>query len=100
MNRSILGGKRASETRNEVFDFTSSLAAGETISSASTAATVYTGTDASPSAVVSGAATISGTKVTQKLTAGTVGVVYELVCTATTSLSQVLPRVAYLVIAP
>jgi hypothetical protein len=99
MNRSILGGKRASETRNEVFDFTSSLAAGETISSASTAATVYSGTDANPG-VVSGSAAISGAKVTQKLTAGVVGVVYELVCTATTSLGQVLPRVAYLVIAP
>ena len=100
MNRQVLGVKSSGETRTEVFDFTSSLAISETISSASTTAVVYSGTDASPSSVISGTASISGGQVSQKLTAGTVGVTYLLTCTATTSTSQIIPTLAYLTIAP
>ena len=90
MNRVVLQEKRSGETVKTVFDFISRLAVGETISSASTSAAVYSGTDAAPSGLVSGSASISGTQVTQALTAGTVGVVYMLTCTALTSASQTL----------
>ncbi len=100
MSRLSFGGKYAAETRKEVFDFTSRLAVGETLSSASTTATVYSGTDASPSAIISGAASIAGAQVTQAITAGTLGVTYLLKCSATTSTSQVLLLDAFLVIVP
>lgn len=100
MSKVILGAKRASEIRNEVFDFTSLLASGETLSTATTTATVYSGTDASPSSVISGAASISGAKVTQKLTAGTLGVTYLITCTVTTSTSQTLVLEGFLPIVP
>lgn len=92
--------KLLSETVSEVFDFTSRLAAGETISTAVTTATVYSGTDASPSSIISGSATISGQKVTQLVTAGTLGVTYLLLCSITTSAGQALQLSGYLVVVP
>mgnify|MGYP001559642657 CR=1 FL=1 len=100
MSRTIIEGKGVNETRIETFDFTSRLSAAETISTASVSATVYSGTDATPSAVVSGSSTIAGQKVTQKLTGGTLGVIYKLVCTITTSLGQTLLLSAFLAIVP
>ncbi len=100
MSKIILEAKRAAETRNEVFDFTSRLAAGETLSTATVTATVYSGTDASPSAVISGSASISGAKVTQKITAGTLGVMYLLSCSVTTSAGQTLLLEGILPIVP
>lgn len=82
--------KATGETVKLVFDFISRLAVGETISTQAVVATVWTGTDATPSAIVSGVASASGTKVTQAITGGTAGVVYKLVCTITTSASQTL----------
>ncbi len=100
MSRVTFEGKLVSETVIETFEFASRLAASETISTAAVTATVYSGTDASPSAIVSGSATIAGTKVTQTITAGTLGVVYELVCTITTSLGQTLALSAFLPVIP
>jgi hypothetical protein len=96
----MLNGKYQGETRAEVFDFASRLSLGETISSASTVATTYSGTDASPSGIISGSASISGSKVTQVVTAGTLGVTYLLVCTANTSAGQVLQIAAFLPVVP
>ena len=98
--RITLDAKLAAETSKIVFDFTSRLTIAETISTAVVTATTYSGTDASPSAIVSGTATISGKTVTQAITAGTLGVTYLLKCTITTSLSQTLALVGYLVIVP
>ena len=100
MSRISLGGKHVGETRSEVFDFTSRLGLAETISSAVTTATVYSGTDAAPETVINGAASISGAQVTQSLKAGVVGVTYLVRCVATTSLGQVLALGALLVIVP
>lgn len=100
MNRLIFPPKRQGETANYEFDFLSSLAIGETISTQSVAASVFTGVDASPSSIISGSATASGSIVTQKLTAGVVGVVYTLICTITTSASQTLQLAAYLYVEP
>lgn len=81
------------------FDFTSSLAEGETLTGAPTVTvTVYSGTDANPSAVKSGAASISGNAVLQKFTGGLSGVVYSVVAGCTTSLGQYLEQWAYLVV--
>lgn len=90
--------KLAAETAALAFDFASLLASGETISTQSVAAATYSGTDASPSSIISGSATASGSVVSQKVTAGTVGVIYLLTCTITTSASQVLNMVGYLAV--
>lgn len=93
--RQALEPKFVGETADRVFDFTSSLAAAETISTQSVAASVYSGVDPSPGDLIDGAASASGAQVTQSLTGGVAGVVYALVCTVTTSLSQTLQLSAY-----
>lgn len=98
MSRVIFEAKLDGETVTEIFDFTSRLAAGETISTAIVSAITFSGTDATPSAIVTGSATISGQKVTQRITAGTEGVTYLLVCTITTSASQTLELSGYLAV--
>ena len=100
MLRVPLESKPTGETKTYQFDFASDLASGETLSSYSTVATVYSGTDASPSSIISGSASASGSIVSQKITAGTVGVIYQLLCTAVTSASQTLQRSGYLAVIP
>ena len=100
MTKAIFEGKRAGETRLLAFDFGSLLAAGETVSTQTVAATVYTGTDASPSGVISGSATASGSVVSQKVTGGTAGNIYNLICTITTSAGQTLKIAGLLAILP
>jgi hypothetical protein len=81
------------------FDFTSRLAAGETLTGVPTVTvTVYSGTDPNPSAVKSGAASISGNTVVQKFTGGLAGVIYSVVAACSTSLGQSLQQWAYLVV--
>lgn len=100
MSRIVLSGKGANETISQSFDFAAGLALGETISTKVVTATVYSGTDASPSSVISGSPTSSGTTVTQKLTGGTLGVTYLIVCAITTSAGQTLRMSGYLVVTP
>lgn len=100
MSRITLEGKLAGETELVVFDFTSKMVVGTTISTKTTTCSVYSGTDSSPSSVINGAATSSGQKVTQSVTGGVLGVVYLLVCTITTSDSQTLILSAFLCIVP
>lgn len=95
-----LPNKYVSETKTITFDFTSLLASGETISTESCTATVYSGTDASPSSIISGSATVSGAVVSQNITAGVVGVIYYIACSITTSLSQTLKLVGFLAVLP
>lgn len=92
--------KYSGDTKTYQFDFSSQLTSGETISTQSVAATVYSGTDSSPSSIISGSASASGAVVSQKITAGTVGVIYELACTITTSLGQTLVLTGYLAVIP
>ena len=92
--------KPISSTLNVTFDFTSDLASGGTISTKVVTATVYSGADAAPSGIISGAATSSGNVVTQLLTGGTLGVVYQLLCTITTSNGQTLVKAGYLAVVP
>ncbi len=98
MNFVDLGWKDPSATEKVVFDFLSNLAVGETISSATVTATVWTGSDSAPSGLVNGAATIAGSQVTQSLHAGNDGTIYKLICTAVTSGSQTLVLNGYLAV--
>lgn len=97
-SQEIFQSKPPTDTKNFYFDFTGDLAIAETISTQVVTATVWSGTDANPSAVISGSASASGDVVTQKITAGVEGVTYRLLCTITTSGGQTLTRAGYLVI--
>jgi hypothetical protein len=92
--------KKVGETAPVTFDFTSQMGVSETVSTQVVAATVYSGVDASPSAIISGSASASGKVVSQAITAGVSGCVYQLVCTITTSLSQTLQQSSYLAVVP
>jgi len=96
--RSIFDAKVSSTDFRAVFDFTSGLAIGETLASASTAATTYSGVDVTPSALISSAAALSGGKVIQTITGGVVGVTYLLKCSAVTSLGNQLECTGFLVV--
>lgn len=98
--RADLPSKLAGETKVFTFDFSSSLSTGETISTQVVTASVYSGSDAAPSSLISGLATASGAVVSQKITGGTLGVIYELLCTITTSLGQTLLLSGYTAVVP
>ena len=100
MSSIISSGKFSGETLNPPFNFLAQLTSGETISTQAVTATVYSGTDTTPQAVLSGAATVSGAVVTQRITGGTEGVIYKLLCTVTTSLSRTLQQATYFAIVP
>ena len=99
-NRVIIPPKLAGTTYKQTFDFTSQLASSETISTKVVTAITYSGTDASPSAIINGSASVSGAIVTQSITGGVLGVIYELKCTITTNASQTLILTGYLAIVP
>ena len=80
--------KRVDEDWVIGFNFVGRLASGETISTATCTATVFAGTDASPSSIISGSTTTTGTKVTQLIVDGVDGVTYQVQCAITTSSSQ------------
>ncbi len=94
----IFPKKRVGETLALQFDFTSALAAGVTLSSATTTASVYSGVDATPSGILSGTTSVSGTVATQKVTAGVSGTVYSLLCSAVTSDGQTLELQGFLAV--
>lgn len=94
------GVKRPTELGPITFDFSGSLASTETISTQVVAASVYSGVDANPSAILSGAASASGKIVTQKITVSVSGVLYQLVCTITTSAGNTYTQQSYLATVP
>jgi len=101
--RTTLPGKYAGETVGAVFNFQSQINPGETCVFAQSAATVYSGTDPLPGSILFGAPSISSgstPSITQALTGGVVGVIYNVKVTATTNLGQVLQAQALLAILP
>ena len=76
----MFSNKDPSEIVLVTFDFTNVTT---TVASPTVAATVAYGTDGNPSAILSGAATVVGTTVTQLITGGLNGVSYKLECTIT-----------------
>lgn len=81
-NRVELLPKFSGETKPYQVDFLSELPNGVTISSASVTASVQTGNDSDPQNIVSGSASISGTLVTQVITGGVAGAIYQLIYSA------------------
>ena len=98
--RVILNPKKLGETVPENFNFLSALGQGETLVSAVTTCSVFTGVDPNPTAVLDGATTVAGTVATQGVTGGVIGVVYELLCTGKTNLANVIEISAFLAIEP
>ena len=86
----LLPDKDPAEKLDVEFDFADEIAPGETISSAVQSVPVRTGTDASPSALLDGAASIVGLGVIQRVKAGVSGVAYVLRSEVTLSSGRVL----------
>jgi len=82
--------KFTTENKPLSFDFSQVLATGESLSTASCSVLVIDGTDASPSNLLSGGASIIGSKIYQQVHNGTAGVTYRLVATVTTSAGNTL----------
>lgn len=99
MNRVILAGKRLAEQVNYVFDFTSQLAIGETITGGTTSVSVFWGVDANPNAIASTRTNGSST-VTQLIVGGVLGVIYTIDVQAATSLGQTILLSGALAIIP
>lgn len=74
------------------FGFGDQLRFGETISGQAVVATVFSGTDANPSAILFDSPTVDGDTVTQIVFGGVDGVIYQLVCAVTGSGGHVYSR--------
>jgi hypothetical protein len=96
----IFSSKPEAETRWVTVDFIGRCAPGETLTSASTWVEMHGGTDFRPSAILKGAATVSGTEVSQMVTGGTIGNIYRLSFNAATSAGQFLQLSGLLVVIP
>lgn len=77
--------KTTGETIPVVFNFQGKLQYGESLNGNSVTCVLYSGTDPSPSSMISGAATMTATTVTQSITGGIAGNLYTLVCVATST---------------
>jgi hypothetical protein len=71
------------------FNFSGALGSSETITSANCVVEVKDGVDASPSSILSGSPSISGSVVTQKITGGLNGVTYRVEMSATSNTGNV-----------
>jgi len=96
--RGLFDAKVADTAASVTFSFALDLAPDETLSSASVTATVYSGTDLAPAAIISGAATITASQVSQIIIDGLEGVTYLLTCSVETSYGATLIRDGYLVV--
>lgn len=85
-----LHAKQVGEDWVLTFDFKKRLGSSETISGATWTCVVHAGTDADAANMISGAATTSGTKSSQKVIDGVDGVTYLVTCQLTTSTGQLL----------
>lgn len=81
-------------------DFISKLQIGETLNSATTVISVYSGVDPNPSAMLAGTPTIAGTVVNTLIAPTIVGCIYEVKVLAITSLGQTLVLTGYLAVVP
>lgn len=98
--RVILDPKKLSESPVYTADFISSMLPNETILTGVVVASVFSGTDPNPTAIISGIAGASGTRLSQRITGGVLGVIYELLYIITTSLGNTIEISAYLAIIP
>jgi hypothetical protein len=97
----VLPVKATNEVIPISVNFSDMLQFGEAITGASCTCTVFSGTDPSPSALVSGIATYTGSTVTQNITGGLAGNIYTLAFIVTASNSHNYVKVGQLsVISP
>ena len=82
------------------FNFTAAMASSATILTQVVTATVYSGVDPNPAAVISGAATASGKVVSQNILGAVAGVIYQLLCVITTSDGKGYRQSSYLAVVP
>lgn len=94
----ILEQKDPGETIPILVDFSDDLVGGETINGASCAPTVSAGTDPSPTSILNGVATFTGSVVTQVIKGGIAGVIYMLAFTVTTTSSHNYVKVGSLAV--
>jgi len=85
--------KRTGETLIITFDFRNILTTGETIESSVWSVGVKSGSDPSPSSMLSGSPSISGTLVSHKVTGGVDKTVYSLLGQIVTSIGQTIEGV-------
>jgi len=81
--------KREAEQIICTFDYTKLLGTGETIQSALWTSELVEGVDAAPNDMISGGASVAGSKVSQLIIGGVDDNIYRLICAATTT-AQVL----------
>ena len=81
--------KITTENEQFTFDYSPVLGLTETILSATCTVEVKEGTDPTPSAILVGSPSISGSQVAQRISGGLDGVIYRLQMTATTSATNV-----------
>lgn len=94
----ILQTKKAGEVITYPFDFSRSLATGETITSVVSQCTVYTGVDPNPEDLIENAPSISGNEIFQTVSGGVVGVIYEILVKVDTSLNNIIEQAGALAI--
>lgn len=90
----------STEIRSFSYDFGGQVSVGVTLSLPTATVSVYSGEDATPSDLLSGSASVSGTVVSQLIlgSAAVVGVTYRLVLGATTSDGQKLFAETYITV--
>jgi len=86
--------KITSENEQFTFDFVDVLSPGETILTATMSVEVKSGTDANPNDILNGTPAISDSRVAQRIYGGLDGVIYRLVLSITTSLTNTYTTVA------
>lgn len=100
MSTQILDQKLVAEELTIEFDMLSRLKIGETISTASVACELYSGTDPTPTMMISGLASISGSIVRQKVVGGLPGNIYLLTCSVRTSTNDLVLNQGKLAVLP
>ena len=100
MSRVVLPSKRVSGVARLLFDFAPQLGVGETISSKTATAAVFSGVTPDPSAPTIPSPSSSGTLVYPIVSGGSQGTIYDILVTVTTSFGQTLTMSGYLAILP
>jgi len=99
MNQIIFDAKAAQELQPYTVNFSDRLQFGEVINGAAVSVSVFTGTDATPSAMISGTASYDAYgNVTQTLTGGVAGVIYNIVFAVTGTSSHNYVKVGQLAV--
>jgi hypothetical protein len=92
MTQQIFPPKLSSAAIGLVFDLKSLILPGDSITAADVTATVYSGVDPTPSAIISGAASFTSTTVTQSVVDGVAGCTYLLTCSVGLTPSSRSPK--------